>query len=106
MTDGRTDGQTDARGKTICLPTLSGGDIILKHRHECQLRKMHVDHLYQTGCTESRFIFFSLSTMFKQNLFPCISQTGFANAIFLDLHCYISSTKKMYKSDNTNYDLL
>ena len=22
------DGQTDARGKTICLPTLSGGDII------------------------------------------------------------------------------
>ena len=25
--DGQTDGQTDARGKTICLPTLSGGDI-------------------------------------------------------------------------------
>ena len=28
MTDRRTDGRTDARGKTICLPTLSGGDII------------------------------------------------------------------------------
>ena len=27
--DGQTDGQTDARGKTICLPTLSGGDIII-----------------------------------------------------------------------------
>ena len=30
-TDGGTDRQTDARGKTICLPTLSGGDIITKH---------------------------------------------------------------------------
>ena len=33
MTDSRTDGQTDDRrtpgGKTICLPTLKGGDIIL-----------------------------------------------------------------------------
>ena len=28
MTDRQTDRQTDARGKTICLPTLSGGDII------------------------------------------------------------------------------
>ena len=27
MTDSQTDGQTDARGKTICLPTLKGGDI-------------------------------------------------------------------------------
>ena len=27
-TDGQTDRQTDARGKTICLPTLKGGDII------------------------------------------------------------------------------
>ena len=26
-TDGRADGQTDARGKTICLPNLKGGDI-------------------------------------------------------------------------------
>ena len=26
----RTDGQTDAQGKTICLPTLKGGDIIPK----------------------------------------------------------------------------
>ena len=26
--DARTDGWTDARGKTICLPTLSGGDIM------------------------------------------------------------------------------
>ena len=25
MTDRRTDRQTDARGKTICLPTLAGG---------------------------------------------------------------------------------
>ena len=25
--DGQTDGQTDARGKTICLPTLKRGDI-------------------------------------------------------------------------------
>ena len=28
MTDRQTDRQTDARGKTICLPTLKGGDII------------------------------------------------------------------------------
>ena len=28
VTDRQTDGQTDARGKTICLPTLTGGDII------------------------------------------------------------------------------
>ena len=28
MTDRRTDRRTDARGKTICLPTLKGGDII------------------------------------------------------------------------------
>ena len=28
VTDRHTDGQTDARGKTICLPTLKGGDII------------------------------------------------------------------------------
>ena len=27
MTDRQTDRQTDARGKTICLPTLKGGDI-------------------------------------------------------------------------------
>ena len=25
--DRQADGRTDARGKTICLPTLSGGDI-------------------------------------------------------------------------------
>ena len=30
VTDRQTDRQTDARGKTICLPTLKGGDIILK----------------------------------------------------------------------------
>ena len=30
VTDRQTDGHTDARGKTICLPTLKGGDIILK----------------------------------------------------------------------------
>ena len=29
VTDRQTDGQTDARGKTICLPTLKGGDIIM-----------------------------------------------------------------------------
>ena len=28
VTDRQTDGQTDARGKTICLPTLKGGDIM------------------------------------------------------------------------------
>ena len=37
MTDGRTDGQTDGRtdawGKTICLPTLSGGDINIDFSH-------------------------------------------------------------------------
>ena len=27
VTDRRTDRQTDAQGKTICLPTLKGGDI-------------------------------------------------------------------------------
>ena len=27
--DGQTDERTDGRGKTICLPTLSGGDIIM-----------------------------------------------------------------------------
>ena len=31
MTDRQTDGQTDARGKTICLLTLKGGDIISNH---------------------------------------------------------------------------
>ena len=31
MTDRQTDGQTDARGKTICLPTLAGGR---HNRHE------------------------------------------------------------------------
>ena len=29
VTDRQTDRQTDARGKTICLPTLKGGDICL-----------------------------------------------------------------------------
>ena len=29
VTDRRTDGHPDAWGKTICLPTLRGGDIIL-----------------------------------------------------------------------------
>ena len=28
MTDRQTEGQTDAWGKTICLPTLKGGDIM------------------------------------------------------------------------------
>ena len=28
VTDRQTDEQMDARGKTICLPTLKGGDII------------------------------------------------------------------------------
>ena len=28
VTDRQTHGRTDARGKTICLPTLSGGDIM------------------------------------------------------------------------------
>ena len=32
MTDGQTDGQTDARGKTICLLTLKGGDIIINYK--------------------------------------------------------------------------
>ena len=31
VTDRRTDKQTDARGKTICLPTLKGGDIIIQY---------------------------------------------------------------------------
>ena len=31
VTDGQTDRQTDARGKTICLPTLSGGDIKIRN---------------------------------------------------------------------------
>ena len=48
MTDRRTDGQTGAREKTICLPTLSGGDInitsvssqpILSDIHVCMNRK-------------------------------------------------------------------
>ena len=30
VTDRQTDRQTDARGKTICLPTLKGGDITNK----------------------------------------------------------------------------
>ena len=29
VTDRRTDRQTDARGKTICLPTLKGEDIMM-----------------------------------------------------------------------------
>ena len=31
QTDGQTDRRTDARGKTICLLTLKGGDIIRSH---------------------------------------------------------------------------
>ena len=31
MTDRQTDGQTGARGKIICLPTLKGGDIMSTH---------------------------------------------------------------------------
>ena len=31
VTDRQSDGQTDARGKTICLLTLKGGDIIFKY---------------------------------------------------------------------------
>ena len=32
VTDRRTDRRTDARGKTICLPTLKGGDIIFIYK--------------------------------------------------------------------------
>ena len=32
VTDRQTDGRTDARGKTICLPTLKGGDITMLGR--------------------------------------------------------------------------
>ena len=32
--DRQTDRQTDARGKTICLPTLKGGDIIHLHKYK------------------------------------------------------------------------
>ena len=31
VTDRQTDRQMDARGKTICLPTLKGGDIISRY---------------------------------------------------------------------------
>ena len=37
VTDRQTDGQTDAWGKTICLPTLKGGDIILNLIILCKL---------------------------------------------------------------------
>ena len=32
VTDRQTDEQTDTRGKTICLPTLKGGDININAR--------------------------------------------------------------------------
>ena len=35
VTDRQTDRQTDARGKTICLPTLKGGDIIKEDVDYC-----------------------------------------------------------------------
>ena len=41
MTDRQTDGRTDARGKTICLPTLSGGDIKMSHARFCHV-DMHI----------------------------------------------------------------
>ena len=31
VTDRQTDGQTDAWGKTLCLPTLKGGDYMSTH---------------------------------------------------------------------------
>ena len=31
VTDRQTDGRTDAWGKTICLPTLKGGDCMSTH---------------------------------------------------------------------------
>ena len=40
MTDRQTDRQTDARGKTICLPTLSGGDI--KKVYPCKPQFFHI----------------------------------------------------------------
>ena len=43
VTDRQTDRQTDARGKTICLPTLKGGDINiqLKERTSFQMVNFH-----------------------------------------------------------------
>ena len=36
VTDRQTDRQTDARGKTICLPTLKGGDIKINSHSQSQ----------------------------------------------------------------------
>ena len=37
-----TDRQTDAWGKTICLPTLKGGDIMMHNVHQKRLLHMPV----------------------------------------------------------------
>ena len=42
--DRQTDGRTDARGKTICLPTLSGGDIKIARCLKFQIYK--VEEMY------------------------------------------------------------
>ena len=45
-----TDRQTDARGKTICLPTLSGGDIIimllLNTKHIQNLQEFYIFKMF------------------------------------------------------------
>ena len=54
VTDRRTDRQTDARGKTICLPTLKGGDIIISVNNMRRSRKF-----FQRGSKFYNIFFFS-----------------------------------------------
>ena len=53
QTDGQKDRQTDARGKTICLPTLKGGgggDIILREASWGTSTFQNISHLNAIGC--------------------------------------------------------
>ena len=58
MTDRRTDGQTDAQGKTICLPTLKGGgDITNKKKKRnvgvTRTNKGNLNRFYDTATSPS-----------------------------------------------------
>ena len=74
MTDRRTDRQTDAQGKTICLPTLKGGDIMMlskplsikKGCYTCQWLDNVDMHLYaifdlNISCVSSVMSMYSLT---------------------------------------------
>ena len=68
MTDRRTDGQTDARGKTICLPTLSGGDIITNVSEIT--RSYHCLQLAASECLKKKKIISIVAVLAPSSLIP------------------------------------